>query len=415
MHRALTGEPDGRGRRRALRAPRSRLPASLPARERPARSGSTRASSTGSRRCARSACAWRSSPTSRSAFTVPLLAQLRARAASSTWSCRATRCRARSPIRCRCCTSAQRFGVPPARIVAIGDSINDALAARAAGHSGDRGALRLQRGARCACARRRCYSRLAARGSDRSRRLRRDLDLADRHCILRLRVRSTSPGLAAVLPLVVLASLTRTASARPPTHPFRSCSAAPRAGGRPETETDMARPPGEARMTEIEFKAIAAQGYNRIPLLVECFADLDTPLSLYLKLRTSRTASCSSRWSAASASAATRSSACRPARCCARRPPVPRWCANGKVVESFEGNPLDFVDQYRKRFKVAVRPGPAALLRRAGGLLRLRHGALHRAAPGRRRASPTRSACPTSCCCSPRSWRSSTTSPARST
>jgi anthranilate synthase component I len=37
-------------------------------------------------------------------------------------------------------------------------------------------------------------------------------------------------------------------------------------------------------MTELEFKALAAQGYNRIPLLAECFADLETPLSLYLKL-----------------------------------------------------------------------------------------------------------------------------------
>ena len=37
-------------------------------------------------------------------------------------------------------------------------------------------------------------------------------------------------------------------------------------------------------MTEIEFKALAAQGYNRIPLLAEALADLDTPLGLYLKL-----------------------------------------------------------------------------------------------------------------------------------
>ena len=37
-------------------------------------------------------------------------------------------------------------------------------------------------------------------------------------------------------------------------------------------------------MTEIEFRALAAQGYNRIPLLVECLADLETPLSIYLKL-----------------------------------------------------------------------------------------------------------------------------------
>ena len=37
-------------------------------------------------------------------------------------------------------------------------------------------------------------------------------------------------------------------------------------------------------ITEAEFNALAAQGYNRIPLVCETFADLDTPLSLYLKL-----------------------------------------------------------------------------------------------------------------------------------
>ena len=37
-------------------------------------------------------------------------------------------------------------------------------------------------------------------------------------------------------------------------------------------------------MTEQEFLALAAQGYNRIPLTLETFADLDTPLSIYLKL-----------------------------------------------------------------------------------------------------------------------------------
>ena len=36
--------------------------------------------------------------------------------------------------------------------------------------------------------------------------------------------------------------------------------------------------------TETEFKALAQQGYNRIPLVAEAFADLETPLSLYLKL-----------------------------------------------------------------------------------------------------------------------------------
>jgi anthranilate synthase component I len=37
-------------------------------------------------------------------------------------------------------------------------------------------------------------------------------------------------------------------------------------------------------ITKTEFDALAQQGYNRIPLVQETFADLDTPLSLYLKL-----------------------------------------------------------------------------------------------------------------------------------
>ena len=37
-------------------------------------------------------------------------------------------------------------------------------------------------------------------------------------------------------------------------------------------------------INETEFNALASQGYNRIPLVLETFADLDTPLSLYLKL-----------------------------------------------------------------------------------------------------------------------------------
>ena len=37
-------------------------------------------------------------------------------------------------------------------------------------------------------------------------------------------------------------------------------------------------------MLEHEFNALATQGYNRIPVTLETFADLDTPLSIYLKL-----------------------------------------------------------------------------------------------------------------------------------
>ena len=41
-------------------------------------------------------------------------------------------------------------------------------------------------------------------------------------------------------------------------------------------------------ITESEFRALAAQGFNRIPLVEASFADLDTPLSLYLKLANAR-------------------------------------------------------------------------------------------------------------------------------
>ena len=37
-------------------------------------------------------------------------------------------------------------------------------------------------------------------------------------------------------------------------------------------------------MTETEFNALAALGYNRVAVTLETFADLDTPLSIYLKL-----------------------------------------------------------------------------------------------------------------------------------
>src|SRR5688500_16764315 len=37
-------------------------------------------------------------------------------------------------------------------------------------------------------------------------------------------------------------------------------------------------------MTEAEFDRLAAAGYNRAPVVLETFADLDTPLSVYLKL-----------------------------------------------------------------------------------------------------------------------------------
>ena len=145
-------------------------------------------------------------------------------------------------------------------------------------------------------------------------------------------------------------------------------------------------------ITELEFKSLAAQGYNRIPLIAEAFADLETPLSLYLKLAYGTGGGKHSfllesvvggerfgRYSFIGLPART---LLRASGFGARTEVV----TDGAVVETHEGNPLDFIAAYQQRFKVALRPGPAALLRRAGRLLRLRHGALHRAASSRRRS-----------------------------
>ncbi|MEE9422242.1 MAG: anthranilate synthase component I, partial [Gammaproteobacteria bacterium] len=37
-------------------------------------------------------------------------------------------------------------------------------------------------------------------------------------------------------------------------------------------------------MTQEQFEQLVAAGYNRIPMMCEVLADLDTPLSTYLKL-----------------------------------------------------------------------------------------------------------------------------------
>jgi anthranilate synthase component 1 len=73
-------------------------------------------------------------------------------------------------------------------------------------------------------------------------------------------------------------------------------------------------------MTEIEFKQLAQEGYNRIPLVAEAFADLETPLSLYLKLAHVQNKGERSflleSVVGASALGATASLACPPAHCC---------------------------------------------------------------------------------------------------
>jgi anthranilate synthase component 1 len=119
-------------------------------------------------------------------------------------------------------------------------------------------------------------------------------------------------------------------------------------------------------ITELEFKSLAAEGYNRIPLIAEAFADLETPLSLYLKLAGGRPHSFLLESVVGGERFGRYSFIGLPARTLVRatgqRTEV---VTDGAVVETDEGNPLDFVARYQARFKVALRPG---LPRFCGGL-----------------------------------------------
>ena len=121
-------------------------------------------------------------------------------------------------------------------------------------------------------------------------------------------------------------------------------------------------------MTELEFRALAAQGFNRIPLLAECLADLDTPLSLYLKLTEggSRANTLLLESVVGGERFGRYSFIGLPARTLVRsRDSSIEVVTDGRVVERHEGDPIEFVREYRKRFRVALRPG---LPRFCGGL-----------------------------------------------
>ncbi len=118
-------------------------------------------------------------------------------------------------------------------------------------------------------------------------------------------------------------------------------------------------------MTELEFNALAKEGYHRIPLVAEFFADLDTPLSLYLKLA-NQPLSCLLESVQGGERFGRYSFIGLPARTFLRATgDLTEVVTDGKVVEQYQGNPLDFIAQYQQRFKVAVRPG---LPRFCGGL-----------------------------------------------
>lgn len=123
-------------------------------------------------------------------------------------------------------------------------------------------------------------------------------------------------------------------------------------------------------MTEIEFKALAAQGFNRIPLIVETYADLDTPLSIYLKLAHSSSElganSCLMESVVGGEQFGRYSFIGLPAKTIIRATgTTTELIQDGQVVETVEGNPLDFIEQYQQRFKAALRPG---MPRFCGGL-----------------------------------------------
>jgi anthranilate synthase component 1 len=126
-------------------------------------------------------------------------------------------------------------------------------------------------------------------------------------------------------------------------------------------------------MTKEEFKQLAQQGFNRIPMIEEAFADLETPLSLYLKLAHSQDGGALS-FLLESVVGGERfgrySFIGLPAKRFLRASGFGSQAKtevieHGVVQSSHEGNPLDFIAHYQERFKVAKTPG---LPRFCGGL-----------------------------------------------
>jgi anthranilate synthase component 1 len=114
-----------------------------------------------------------------------------------------------------------------------------------------------------------------------------------------------------------------------------------------------------------EFDDLAKQGYNRIPLVAETFADLDTPLSLYLKLANKpysyllesvQGGERFGRYSFIGLPADTRISV--------RGKIITVTQPSGDTSHTAD-NPLDYIQQYQSKFKVAPLSG---LPRFTGGL-----------------------------------------------
>jgi anthranilate synthase component 1 len=120
-------------------------------------------------------------------------------------------------------------------------------------------------------------------------------------------------------------------------------------------------------MTETEFNALAAQGYNRIPVTLETFADLDTPLSIYLKLANGpytyllesvQGGERFGRYSIIGLAA--------PTRIVVQERQVLVLTGNRISERSDDSNPLDFIGAFIQRFKA---PPSGGLPRFCGGLV----------------------------------------------
>jgi anthranilate synthase component 1 len=120
-------------------------------------------------------------------------------------------------------------------------------------------------------------------------------------------------------------------------------------------------------MTESEFGQLAAKGFNRVPLVLEAFADLDTPLSVYYKLA-------NQPWSYLLESVQGGERFGRYS--FIGLPADTRYEVRGRVCSEYRHNqlvkqtevkdPLEFVQACQARFKAAV---PAGLPRFCGGLV----------------------------------------------
>ena len=121
-------------------------------------------------------------------------------------------------------------------------------------------------------------------------------------------------------------------------------------------------------MTPEEFRALADQGYNRIPVVCEVLADLDTPLSVYLKLvgdqpygylfESVHGGEKWGRYSIIGLPARTRLEV---------KDHQVSVIRDGEVVESStEADPLAFVEAFQQRYRVPELPG---LPRFTGGLV----------------------------------------------